>query len=72
MVLIDVEISIGVERQIETAVLGEKLEHVIEKANAGRNLVPAPAFNDEPAADLRFFRVALDRGASHALTTVSS
>ena len=45
VVLIDVEIAFGVEFEIEAAVLGEQLQHVIEEADAGGDLVAAAAFD---------------------------
>ena len=45
--------------------LGEQLQHVIEEADAGGDLVPAAAFDLERAANLRFFGVALNGGSSH-------
>ena len=57
VVLIDIEIAFGCELEIEAAVFGEELQHVIEEADAGRNLVASAAFDAEFAADLRFFGV---------------
>ena len=45
--------------------LREQLEHVIEEANAGEDLVLACAFEHEMAGDLRLFRVAIDACFSH-------
>ena len=42
VVLVHVQVAACRDLQVETAVAGEKLEHVIEEANAGGNLV-APA-----------------------------
>ena len=41
VVLIDVEIAVAFEFEIECAVAGEQLQHVIEEANAGGDLVLA-------------------------------
>ena len=71
VVLIDVEIAIGVELQVEAAVLGEELEHVIEEADSGGDFVAAAAFEFERAADARLFGVALNGGGSHAVKTSS-
>ena len=65
VVLVDVEIAVGVKLQIEAAVLGEQLQHVIEEADAGGDVVAAAAFDLERAADLGLFGVALDGGGSH-------
>ena len=45
VVLVHIEIAVGVELQIEAAVLGEQLQHVIEEADAGGDLVAAAAFD---------------------------
>ncbi len=56
VVLIHIEIALRVQFEIESAVLAEKLEHVIQKANAGRDLICAGAFDDasEPAICVSF------------------
>ena len=42
MMIIDVRIALGFQRQIEAPVLGERFEHVIEKRNSRRNVgIPA-------------------------------
>ena len=71
VMLIHVEVAFGVELEIEPAVLREKLQHVIEEANAGRNLVAAAAFDLQTARDARLFRVSLDRCPSHSVKTSS-
>jgi uncharacterized 2Fe-2S/4Fe-4S cluster protein (DUF4445 family) len=70
--LVHVQVAFGVELQIEAAMLGEQLQHVIEEADAGGDLVAAAAFDLERAADLRLFGVALDGGSSHQTSTLSS
>src|SRR5581483_9012083 len=65
VVLIDIEIALGVERQIERAVPREQLQHVIEEADAGADLIPAAAFNRQLQADLRFFGLALNYASAH-------
>ena len=59
VVLVDIQIALGVELQIEAAMLGEQLQHVIEEADAGGDFVPAAAFDPQRAADVRFLGVAL-------------
>ena len=54
VVLIDVEVTGGLEFEIEPAMLGEEFEHVIQESNAGRYRVLALAFNFQLAADLGF------------------
>ena len=45
MMLIDVEVALCGKIEVESAVVREKLEHVIKKSNAGRNLVAAASFD---------------------------
>ena len=69
MVLVHVEIAVGLEREVEAAVFGEQLQHVIEEADAGGDVVAAAAFDLQRAGDPRLFGVALDGGGSHAAKT---
>ena len=66
VVLVDVEIAIGFELEVEAAVFGEELQHVVEEADAGGDLVAAAAFDVERAGDLRFFGVSVQRGGAEA------
>ena len=51
--------------EVDQAVLGKLLEHVIEKADAGRDLGGAGAVEIDPAGDLRLLGVAFDRRHPH-------
>jgi hypothetical protein len=65
VVLIDVEVAAGLEREIEAAVLREQLEHMVEKANARRYIVATASFELERALDLGLFGVPGYGGGSH-------
>src|SRR6266478_3560900 len=65
MVKIDVQIALGVQRDVDEAVLGQLLEHVVEKTDPGRDLRGTAAVEIDPALDPRLFRVALDRRDPH-------
>ena len=65
VVLIDVEISVGFEVEVEAAVLREKLEHVVEETNAGRDFVASPAVNAQARLDPSFLGIATNLGLSH-------
>ena len=41
VVLVHVEIALRLQLEVEAAVLGEQLQHVVEKADAGGDLVAA-------------------------------
>ncbi len=57
VVLIDVEIAGGVDRQIEGAVPRHEIEHVVEEADAGTVVEPAPPVERERQRDRRFRRL---------------
>src|SRR5688500_13064652 len=63
--LIDIEIAFGAHVQIERAMPGDEIEHVIEKANAGLILEAPLAVEVEHDAYRGLRRVALDYGFAH-------
>src|SRR5579875_587122 len=71
VVLVDIEIAIGREFQIEAAVLGKELQHVIEKPDAGGYFVAAAAFDAKRAGDPGLGGVAIESGGSHSANTSS-
>ena len=71
MMLVDVQVTRGFESEIEAAVLCEQFQHVIQESNARGDLVNAPAFDAQVAADLRLFCDAFQFGFSQALSTPS-
>ena len=42
VVVVDVEVALAVELEVEPAVLGQRGQHVVEEAQAGLDLAPAP------------------------------
>jgi hypothetical protein len=67
--LVHIEVAAGFEFQIESAVVREQLEHVIEETDSRRNLVSAPALNRERELDVRLLAQPLDAALSHGLET---
>src|SRR5262245_55195209 len=65
MVLIDVEIALRLDGQIESAMPGDEIEHVIEEANAGGHLIPSTAVELQPDRDVGFLRLTMDYAAPH-------
>ena len=66
VVLIDVEIARRLQRQIETAVTREQLEHVVEESDAGADVVAAAAIDRQCASDLCLRRLAIEyRRSTH-------
>jgi hypothetical protein len=66
VVEIDVQIALGVQRDVDKAVPRDLLDHVIEKADPSRDLGRADAIEIDPTLDPRFLGVALDRRDPHA------
>ena len=64
VVLIDIQIAFAGEVEVERAMASEELQHVIEEADAGCDVVTALAFNGEIDGDAGLGRVALERGAT--------
>lgn len=66
VVIIDMQVAIGFDREVERAVLGEERQHVVKEPNARFDLALAAAVEVERDANLGFAGVALDRsGAGH-------
>jgi hypothetical protein len=64
VVLIDIEVAVTLEFEIERSMAREKLQHVIEEADPGRDLVLPFAFDGQLDADTGLGGVAVDnRGA---------
>ena len=67
VVLIDVEVAASFQFEIEAAVVREQFEHVIEEADAGRDLITATAFDGQSDnSDVRLFAGAFDAAFSHS------
>ena len=60
VVLVDVEVTGGAERQVEATVPGKQLQHVIEKPDPGADVVSPAAIKHQPSAYMRFSRTAIE------------
>src|SRR4029077_13196325 len=58
---VDVQIAHRMQRNVDQAVLGKLLQHVVEKPDAGRHLGSTAAVEFDPTADLGLLGVAFDR-----------
>ena len=65
VVLIHIQIALGVQLQIEAAMLGEQLQHVIEETDTGGDLVAAVPFDLQDPLICVSFVIALDASRSH-------
>src|SRR5277367_1599494 len=62
VVLIDVEIAFGCERQIEGPVACNEIEHVVEKADSGGDARVTSPIEIQTDADVRLVGLAMDCG----------
>ena len=65
VVEVDVQIAHRAQRDVDQAVPGQLLEHVVEKADAGRDLGDAGAVEIDATGDLGLLGVAFDRRHPH-------
>src|SRR5262249_44618335 len=65
MVEVDVQITFRMQGEIDEAVLGELLEHMIEKADTGRDLCDPGTVEIDAAGNPSLLGIALDRRHPH-------
>ena len=65
VVLVDVEIPSRVQLQIEGAMAGKQLEHVVEEPNPRMDVVSSLSVQCETEGDACLLRLAIDRRSSH-------
>src|SRR4051794_20857002 len=65
MMLIDVQIPFCPNPQIEAAMFGKQLQHVVEEANSSENLVLRVPIEHQVCGDLRLRGVSIEGGFSH-------
>src|SRR5687767_1948361 len=64
MVLVDVEITLGLNSEIKKAMLGQQLQHVVKKANARVDLALSAAVQRPLDANVGFLGRTMQRGLS--------
>jgi hypothetical protein len=67
--LVDVEITRGVDVEIEAAVPRDELEHVIEKSDSGRDSITPTPVELETERDRRFLGLPIDYAAPHSTSS---
>src|SRR5580700_489739 len=72
VVLVHIQVANGRQLEIECAVPRKQLQHVIQKANSSRDLVPPASFYRERNPNLGLRSFAMQFGLSHALTSRGS
>jgi hypothetical protein len=65
VVLVDMQIAVDFQRNVDQRMLGELLDHVIEKADAGGYVVRSRPVEIDLDENFRFRCVALDTACSH-------
>ncbi len=65
VVVIDMEVAVGLHRDVDARMTRKEIEHVVEKADSGRNRRGALAVEVHRDLDLGFLGLALDRGRAH-------
>ena len=63
--IVDVQVALGLDREVDQAVAGDLVEHVVEEADAGGDLGRAGAVEVDVDLDRGLLGLALDRGAAH-------
>ena len=70
VVLIDVEVAGGGDRQVERAVAREQLQHVVEEPDAGADVVAAATVERQFEMDLRLGGLPVDHRAAHRTSSM--
>jgi hypothetical protein len=66
VVAVDVQVALGLDSQVDRAVAGNLVEHMVEETDAGSQLRLAAAVEVDDHSDLRFSGIADDFGnAAH-------
>lgn len=65
MVIINVQIADRLDREVDAGMAGEEIEHMVEKADAGRDISRAGAIEVHGDLDLGFLGLALDLRGAH-------
>ena len=68
---VDVQVALGGQFQIERRVAGDLVEHVVEKADACRNMRVSGAVEADGDRNLRLGGIALDFAAAHGISWLS-
>ena len=71
VMLVHVQIALGAQFQVEAAVFGEQLQHVIEETDAGRDFIGPAPLDAQPSGNARFLGIAADGRVPHDANTSS-
>ena len=65
VVVVDMQIAIRLDRDVDAGMPGQQIEHMVEEADAGRNVGHAGAVEVYRNLDIGLLGLALDGGAAH-------
>src|SRR5262249_21645460 len=65
VVVIDMQVALGLDREVDAGMARQKLEHVVEEADAGRDRRNAGAVEIDRNLDVGLLGAALDRTFAH-------
>lgn len=65
MMMINVQVAHRLDREVDAGMTGEEIEHMVEKADAGRDVGRAGAIEVHSHLDVGLFGLALDRRGAH-------
>ena len=71
VVLVDVEVALCLDRQVDQAVAGDLVQHVVEEADAGLDSPLAGAVEVDGDRDVGFLGFARDGGAAHDIVSLA-
>ena len=63
--MVDMEVAIGLHGDVDAGMPGQQVEHMVEKADTGRNLGHARAIEVYRDLDVGFLGLALDGRCAH-------
>ncbi len=64
VVLVDMQVALGLQRDVDQRVPRELLDHVVEEADPGRDVIGAGAVEIDGRRDRGLLGAALDRGGA--------
>ena len=72
VVVVDVQVALGLHGDVDARVARQQVEHVIEEADAGRDLGRAGAVEVDRDLDVGFLGLPLHRALAHAIASSNS
>ena len=67
VVVVDVQVALGLDREVDARMTRQQVEHVVEEADPGRNRRRAGAVEIDRDLDVGFLGGAFDRAFAHEM-----